>query len=617
MVKSSKQQPPEFDVVIVGAGAAGTLLAYQLAHSESPKLSVLILEAGPEPDRLENRVDALYAAPAKTPSAPWPDAPQARRPSVLDIVSKDTWQDDEKYMRQQGPLPFSSTYERYTGGTANHWMGTALRLLPEDFKLESEMGVEGARDWPISYHHLEPYYNVAEKEIGVSGNAEEWQKIYPAGFSQFPMTEISPSYLDQHFQKNVDGKTINGQKIHVTSTPQARNRTWYQGRPPCVGNNSCTPLCPIRAKYDPSHHLKSALGQTQDPTYPHEPNGQGQYPEPAPNPATIYYKSVAYQIDVDKDSGHITGLRYKNWDGTEHVVTARRYVVAAHAIESAKLLLNSPWTKADGQTSTVANSSGQVGLNLMDHTILLVWALTKDPVYPYRGSISTSGIGDFRFGPKRIERAAYIIEIGNDGWRWPTTAPLTTVHDLVHNSGEGQWFGPHLLNALRDHGTRQVRMAAEFEGLPSPNSRVELSKTHKDVLGIPQPEIHYEVSAYTQRGFDDALKSLSGIFEELGTTEVHYEPDSNSTSPGIFTSPAGHRFELRGAGHIIGTHRMGSSSQDSVVNADCRSWDHANLFLVGAGVFPSSGTANPTLTVFALALRAADTIIDDLKGEKS
>ena len=269
----------DYDVVLVGAGAVGSLMAYKLAHAET-KLRVLILEAGPEYGSIENRVDAYYSAAAKTPDAPWPDAPQARRPTVLDVASKQDWQDQANYLRQKGPLPFSSTYERYPGGTANHWLGTALRLLPEDFELASRYKVEGARDWPLKYGDLEKYYIEAEREIGVSGSDQQWADYYGQGL-KFPMSQIPQSYLDQQYIKNVGDKQVNGQTVKVLSTPQARNSRWYQGRPPCVGNTSCVPICPVRAKYDPSHHLKSALGQTQLPTYP--TNGpDGQYPAAAP-----------------------------------------------------------------------------------------------------------------------------------------------------------------------------------------------------------------------------------------------------------------------------------------------------------------------------------------------
>jgi glucose dehydrogenase len=602
----------DYDVVLVGAGAVGSLMAYKLANA-STKVRVLILEAGPEYDSIENRVNAYYSAPAKTPDAPWPDAPQARRPSVLDVADKQDWQDEKYYLRQKGPLPFSSTYERYPGGTANHWLGTALRLLPEDFELASRYKVEGAKDWPLKYDDLEKYYTEAEGEIGVSGSDQQWADYYGKGLT-FPMPQIPQSYLDQQYVKNVGGKQINGLTVKVLSTPQARNSQWYQGRPPCVGNTSCVPICPVRAKYDPSHHLKSALGQTQLPTYPLKVPG-GKYPAPAPYPAVIQYKAVAYKVDVDATSGAISGIAYKTWDGQEKRVTARRYVLCAHAVENAKLLLNSPWTTPKGKQATVANSSGQVGLNLMDHPILLLWGLTKDPVYPFRGPLSTSGISNYRFGPARKDRAAYIIEIGNEGWNWPTGAPFSTVHDMTKTAGPGEWFGVKLREAVHQHCIRQVRLAAEFESLPSEKSRVVLSRTDVDALGIPRPEIHYELSEYTQRGFDDALITLRGILDALGTTEVHSTVDPNS--PGVFTTKKGNTFQFRGAGHIMGTHRMGKDPLDSVVDADCRSHDHPNLFLVGGGSFPSTGTANPTLTILALALRASEQILTDLKTERA
>ena len=158
-----------------------------------------------------------------------------------------------------------------------------------------------------------------------------------------------------------------------------------------------------------------------------------------------------------------------------------------------------------------------------------------------------------------------------------------------------------------------MRLAAEFESLPSEKSRVVLSRTDVNALGIPRPEIHYELSKYTQRGFDDALITLQGILGALGTTEVHSTVDPNS--PGVFTTQKGNTFQFRGAGHIMGTHRMGNDPGDSVVDAVCRSHDHPNLFLVGGGSFPSTGTANPTLTILALALRASEQILTDLKSE--
>lgn len=614
---------PEYDVLIVGAGAAGSLLAYELANSDSPPVNVMILEAGPEfgvknssnewESNIEDRVDAYFDAPAKVPSSPWPDAPEARRPTVLEVSSTETWQNDEVYLRQKGPVAFSSTYERYAGGTANHWLGTALRMASEDFELASRYKVSGARDWPISYTDLEPFYKDAEQLIGVSGNDDDGKELYGANFPGFPMPEIPNTYLDQQFRDALRDQTINGERVHVRSTPQARNSQWYQGRPPCVGNSSCVPVCPIRAKYDPSHHLASAIGATQPSSYPHSHLRAHRYPEPATNPAQISYRSVATRVEVGPD-GKISGVYYKTWDDkdSEIKVTARIYVICAHAIETAKLLLMSPWV--GGAAATVANSSGQVGRNLMDHTILLAWGLARNPVYPFRGPLSTTGIHDFRFGKRREERAAYIIEIGNEGWNWPTGAPFSTVYNKVKDPAANprDWFGVELRKQVREEGVRQVRLAAEFEGLPSPESRVTLSTTHVDALGLPRPEIHYNPSDYTKRAYDEAMATMTGILEKLGVEEVLHAVDPSS--PSVFTL-GDNTYQFRGAGHIMGTHLMGADSATSVTDGNCRSHDHCNLYLVGGGAFPSAGTANPTLTILALALKARNQIIQDLNTE--
>ena len=117
----------------------------------------------------------------------------------------------------------------------------------------------------------------------------------------------------------------------------------------------------------------------------------------------------------------------------------------------------------------------------------------------------------------------------------------------------------------------------------------------RDALGIPRPQIHYNVDAYTQRGLEQARQKHTAIFQALGARDIH------------------HRDEYEGAGHVMGTYRMGTDPKTSVVSAEQRSHDHPNLFLVGSGVFPTVGNANPTLTIAALALQAAGTVQRDLQ----
>ena len=239
----------------------------------------------------------------------------------------------------------------------------------------------------------------------------------------------------------------------------------------------------------------------------------------------------------------------------------------------------------------------------MDHVCQLSWGLTKDPVYPFRGPLSTSGIESFRDGEQRSTRAGYRIEIGNDGWSWPKGSPQSIVADAV-NSGE---FGKALRSAVQDSCTRQIRMAFEMESLPLADSRVQLSDL-VDGMGIPRPKVSFLLSDYTKDGYVESRDSALKIFGLIGVQDqTTIDPDG----PGSFEYK-GQQYEYRGAGHMIGTYRMGADSGNSVVDKYQRSHDHSNLFLIGSGVFPTTGTANPTLTITALTLWAAQTVNQDL-----
>ena len=569
----------EYDLVIVGAGFGGSILANRMADAG---LSVLVLEAGPELRDRQAHLNQFYRAQAKVPGSPWPqNNEEARSPSVLDIVFDD-WKDGAKhYLDQNGPLPFGSTYERLGGGTGNHWQGATPRLLPNDFRLESAYGgPEGARDWPISYEELERWYVDAEHYIGVSGDHDVWRTDScgtELRSQPFPMPPIPPSYLDQVLKRRLQGLVDDdGEDLLVRPHPQARNSIGWDGRPPCMGNSNCIPMCPIVAKYDPTVHLERAQRNSR-------------------SPAVVSYRSVAYEIEAD--GRHVTGVRYKVWgEGgvTEHTARGAQYVIAANAIETAKLLLMSP---------TFRDRSDQVGRNLMDHVIHLAWGLFDEPVHPFRGPQSTSRIGNYRDGESRTNRAAWIVGISNGGWGWPEAAPGSTVASFVRQG----YSGARLRDAVADHVARQVHFTAEFEQLPSAYNRVTLSK-HKDKLGLPKPAVRYQISPYTRRGFVHAEDALSRMFGAIGEEYT----ESHSGRPNSFHF-GGRTFQTHGAGHILGTVRMGCCDQDSVVDKNLRAHCHDNLYVIGASVFPTIGTANPTLTLCALTLRAADHLAAEFK----
>ncbi|PWC90777.1 hypothetical protein TSH100_01720 [Azospirillum sp. TSH100] len=594
---------PVYDAVIVGSGISGALMAKQLGLAGR---KVLILEAGADlPPNINEYMQRFYLSPAKVPESPYtpdlfadparfllndPGTLNAPRPTVL-TLSADNWQDPKQaYLIQTGPLAFGSTYERINGGTARHWLGTCLRLLPSDF--QTHYIDPGKPDWPISYTDLETWYGDAEHEIGVSADAADQAYLgitFPPGY-EYPMPALPDTLVDQYVAAGVDGLELDGNPVTVTITPAGRNSRPYQDRRACGGNTNCIPICPIQAKYDPSITLHAAL-QTGN--------------------VTIQYRTVATEVQVGTD-GTVSGIAWVQYDDPKGPVVAsgtavgRMYVLAAHAIETPKLLLMS--TNGGRTPHGVANSSGEVGRNLMDHPLYLAWGLASKPVYPYRGPLSTSGIESLRDGAFRKDRAAFRIEIGNEGWNFPYGDPTVSLMSSVLDQGMA---GAALVDSLNGLYTRQFRMAFLVEQTPEAENRVTLSATETDHLGLPRPQISYSLSDYTKAGFEAARRTADALFEAMGAEQkTDKEPGDGPTT---FTYNGG-RYQYYGAGHVVGTCRMGDDPTRSVVNAELRSWDHDNLYILGSSTFPTVATANPTLTIAALTLRTAELIKARLAG---
>ncbi len=633
---------PQYDVVIIGAGVSGNLIALQLGLAGK---KVLILEAGPAvPDSREEYMENFYLALAKTPEAPYPSlagrvAPASGpgagtgklpdpsklpvpRATVLSIgkapdeshliqpVGGQATGDDQN-MRK---MPFSSTYERVGGGTAWHWLGTSLRLVPHDLTMKTTYGV--FHDWPITYEEMQTLYAKAEKEVGVAASVAQQAPLepaiglaYPPGY-QYPMGPIPSSVVDQTVSTGVSGLSVIGDEddesklydVFVSNTPAGRNSEPYENRRVCAGNTNCIPICPIQAKWDPT----VTLGKAED-------TGN----------VTVSYQSVAVNVAVD--GKNVTQVDYLEWtrdnDGkltsVKKSVTGKKYVLAAHAIENAKLLLLS-----NGQKG-IANSSDQVGRNLMDHVLYLAWALASEPVWGYRGPLATGGIESLRDGAFRSNRSAFRMEIGNEGWNFSAGDPYTTTLDWIQgtnnaqtNPNEKRLGGVALALQLNSLLTTQFRFGCLLDQAPQECNRVTIDETYTDGLGIPRPHIDYGLDEYTMEGFAMAAKTCSAAFKQMGATEFT-RPTVNPPAEGTFPGPGdfvykGTKYHLYGAGHIMGTHRMGNDPNCSVVDGSQKSHDVQNLWIAGSGSFPTVGTANPTLTILGLAFKSADSIIASL-----
>jgi len=587
-----------YDVVIVGAGVNGALIAKRLTRAG---LRVLVLEAGPATawsfDDYTAHLNHFFEASGKNPESAWPPAGNAPQPDTADMRSGDG------YFVQLGPDKYGSSYTRLLGGSTLHWLGVCLRMLPEDFELRTRYGV--GRDWPVGYADLEPYYREAEWEIGVSADVADQSHLGVefAGGYDYPMRALPPSYSDQVLAAAVDGMKVSlgGQSfaLRVRSYPAGRNSIPRDGYQPagavdergagqalardlgqrCAGNTACTPICPIQAKYNAQKSLAQA--------------DQGNL--------TVIAQAVAAKVAVDPASGAVQGIEYQLYADPgsprheRRTARARAYVLAAHAVENAKLML------ASG-----LGGDSPVGQGLMDHPALYAWGLSPIPVGAYRGPLSTAGIDDLRGGAFRTQHAAFRFDIGNDGWRATTGAPDSTVAAAV--TGQGL-YGARLRGYLEETLPRHVRFSLAVEQLPSPANRVTIDPRYTDPLGNPRPVISYHIDDYTLAGMAAATGVAQQVFSQAGI-EDRTDPASAAWFPSVAYD--GQVFHYHGMGHFAGTHAMGGSAADSVVDADQRSWAHRNLFVVGSGSFPTMGTSNPTLTMAALSLRTAGRMIEEL-----
>ena len=548
----------DFDVVVVGSGVAGAMAAYKLAQA---KARVLILEAGSRNPSRAQMVGAYALAPIKTPHSAYVQAE-----ADFKTPSPDNATDYYEQAFADPNKQYKSGYERRTGGSTWHWLGHTPRLLRSDFRMKSQYGggpdfPAAMVDWPISYDDLEPWYCEAEKEMGVAGSNQEWNNLFDSPRSQpFPMSMIWPSYSDNWIASKINGKKFEGAEYLVKSTPSARNSRLYDGRPPCAGNSICVPLCPIGAKYDASVHVAKAIEAG----------------------AAIWERCAVTMLDRDGD-GSIHTIHYKTYAGIEQTVTAELVIVAANAIETPKLLL----------LSNAANSSGQVGWNLMDHLSKSTYGLAPEKLFPFRGPPSTSGLESFRDGEFRRKRAGFRVSLNNDGWS-RKSAPYAEIIRMVTNE---KLIGAELQQKLFERVTKQVRLSCSVEVAPDPGNRVELSDL-KDGLGIRKPKLTFVPPQYSLDGLAQATKTLADMFRLIGAAEVDLGKDG----------------AYDGAGHIMGTCRMGADPKSSVVNPQCRAHDHPNLFILGSSIFPTVGSPNPTLTLAALALRAAQDMEKQLRA---
>ncbi|MDP2821983.1 MAG: GMC family oxidoreductase [Sulfuritalea sp.] len=527
------------DVVIVGSGVAGALCAYRLARRG---VKVLILEAGPR-IRREAIINGFQNSPQLDLSAGYPNPDWAPRP--------DWGKAADPYILQTGPVINRMEYLRVVGGTTWHWSGNALRLRPEDFRLASlyQAGI----DWPISYDILEPDYAAAERELGVAGD-DDADRGLPRS-TRFPLPPVPPSHAEKWVAKRL--RTAG---LSFTARPSARNTLPFDGRGQCAGFGSCSPICPTGAQYSAMVHIEKAerLG------------------------VRVMENCRVDRLDTNA-SGKVRSLAFSRSDGSTGTARGTIFAIAANGIETPRLLLMSASAQ---HPHGLANSSGQVGRNFMDHLGLYVRMDLPEAVYTGRGPVTTQQCLDYCEGGFRRSHA---------GWLMGTDNTLD-LHQLAEQElARGLW-PPALDEAIRQRARHQYQINAHMEQLPAADNRITLNWALRDRAGQPQIRLHYSFGEYEQAGF----ARIRGVFRTIGQTL-----GARDTR---LSEPFAHH-------HLMGATRMGIDPRRSVADSHGRTHDHANLFLLGSSLFPTGGTANPTLTIAALTLRITRAMLQQLRPD--
>ncbi|MEP6781103.1 MAG: GMC family oxidoreductase [Gemmatimonadaceae bacterium] len=450
-------------------------------------------------------------------------------------------------------------YARVVGGSSFHFTANYWRFRPIDFnEFSVKGGVAGAdlADWPITYEELEPYYTAVEWAIGVSGEASS-NPGEPARSKPYPMPPI-----------NVTGPgvllEVGAKKLGWSSkaAPMAINSQLYKGRQPCHNCGFCLAFpCEWGAK--------SGTNYTMIP----EALKSGK--------CELRTHSYVRKIETD-DKGRATGVIYFDKDKKEIKQLAKAVVLCANGAETPRLLLNS---KSNQFPNGLANSSGVVGKHFMFNGDGSANGEFEHEVAGHKGPVVSRISHEFYELDKKLGL------FGGGGFDFRVDVPAL-FYTMSMPEDFPQW-GSEFKKRMRPWYNNSLHAYGHTTSLPVSTNAVSLDPELKDSWGIPAIRVTFKEHEQDMRLYKFFQDRAVEFLNAAGATKTHTSPIQDNPGSTV---------------HLLGTCRMGNDPKSSVVDKYHRSHDVKNLFIVDGSSFVTSGRGQPTLTIQALAFRAADHI---------
>lgn len=556
----------DFDAIVVGSGMSGGWSAKELAERG---LKVLVLERGSEIVPEKDFTDQV---------PPW-EQPNLDRiaqdevskhyfrqyPGVSYAVKETTkhlWvKDDEHPYEEAEGTKYDWLRGYHTGGRSIMWARQSYRLGPQDFEANKQDG--HGIDWPIRYNDIEKWYDHVETFAGIAGSRD--------GLAQLPDGQFQPAFdltcAEKEFKARVEtqfpGRNVIPARVaHIT---KATDEQMSLGRTNCQVRNRCQHGCTFKAYFSSNNATLPAAMRTGN--------------------CTVIHNAIVKSVEYDPATKRVTGVNVVDAKTNETFFYSSKILfLNASAIASAMILLQST---SEAFPNGLANSSDQVGRNLMDHV---------------SGANATGLISGFenktifgrRPGGIYIPRYANITE--NDKPYLRGFGFQGTAVPLGNAGGQIAGIGKTFKESHSAPGPWRVGISAFGEQLPNPDNRVTLHSSKTDKWGNPIAVFNVKYSDNEHTMLEEARKDAIAMLEGAGCTDVFAAP--------VDLTVPGNRI------HEMGSARMGRDPATSVLNGWNQAHDIPNLFMTDGAFMASAACQNPSLSYMAFSARAANYAAD-------